>query len=241
MKPITIERIVKTKLKTTDKKVAVQESIKWYDRVTKVGSTRAKSYINSIISFYDIDIVDLTPSMTDDNTAYAKKQEWFVKKYNIHSGDSLRVVLDCRNLGTGWNGGNGRYHRDLVGRIVKLESIGSTYFNINGNGWPYWAFEKVEIDKTSIVPELYDTTEDYARKQALWLEKNNVNVGDRVKIIQNKNIGTGWSGGWTNTMYNLNIIGVIHRTNSNSISVYFADTREELYCPYFLFEVIHEF
>jgi len=142
------------------------------------------------------------------NMEYIKAQEAWIKENNIKVGDKVFITKRTVDFKRGWDNTWETVMCEFVGTeqsIILFENERGILLS-NGFRFPFFVLEKVNnkvesattsdlVRQASDAPS-FSAQSDYAARQAKWIRKHNLKVGDEVRVcaLPTDNYVGGWNG-----------------------------------------------
>lgn len=124
--------------------------------------------------------------------SYIERQAEWVKKHKVKIEDYVRLIRAASNREDGWLNVWPSTANKWVGKTLEVREISESNiacYNPEEEDWfafPYFVLEKVKHEEKEM-------KKSYEERQDEWIKKNDLNIGDKVRIIRKAKCG---EGGW---------------------------------------------
>lgn len=174
------------------------------------------------------------------STSYEERQKKWIEKHDVEVGDFVTVLqkYDSKTCGnwTYWYYWASEMDK-FVGRVCRVVKICVSAIELSLEGcegsyyFPYSVLRKEKEMKKS-----------YGERQAEWVKKNDLKIGDNVRLIRRaESVEDGWPNVWPDKVDRwIGKILKVKEISCGNISCYDFETNDWFNFPYFVLEKIME-
>lgn len=172
---------------------------------------------------------------------YIERQEEWADKNQIEVGSTVRVIRRAKQGEDGWRAVWAEGMDAIVGEAGVVKGfVGDAGVRVRFNekfSWslPYFVLEKVESKEKEM-------KKSYVDRQAEWVKKNDIKIGDKVRLIRKAESGEdGWPNVWPGKVDEwAGKILKVKEISGGNISCYNFEENDWFNFPYFVLEKVIE-